>query len=140
MLCAPTAFANTESLEKLPEIALEFIDNEPDTKNRPILLEFWATWCPPCLANIPHLNEIHEKFSPKGLLIIGVTNEDISRVKKFSRDHKITYTIAIDKDNQMAKHFKVNRIPFAILADKSGKILWTGHPSQLTEEIISQAL
>jgi thiol-disulfide isomerase/thioredoxin len=129
-----------ESLEKLPEIKLDYIGEEPELKDRPILLEFWATWCPPCRKSIPHLNEIHKKFSPQGLLIIAITDEEKPLVRKFSSEHDITYKVAIDDKDTLAKHFNVKGIPHAVLADKSGRIIWKGHPAQLTDDIIIKAL
>lgn len=125
--------------QKLPDLKLDYLEKEPEIKGKPVLLEFWATWCPPCRKSIPHLNELHGKYADRGLVIIGVTNENKSVVRKFLKEQPIAYHVAFD-DGKLAKHFQVRGIPHAFLANAEGVIVWSGHPMALREAQIEELL
>jgi thiol-disulfide isomerase/thioredoxin len=122
-------------------------------KGKAYLVEFWATWCPPCRTSIPHLNEIHKKFKDKGLVVIGMDcwERDESLVAPFVKKmgDKMTYRVALDdktsnKKGQMAQTWMDaagrDGIPSAFLVDTQGKIAWIGHPMELKEQVIEDAL
>lgn len=122
-------------------------------KGKAYLVEFWATWCGPCRATIPHLNDLHTKFQDKGLVVIGqnVWERDESKVEPFVKmmGKKMTYRVAFDdksknKEGAMSKSWMEaagrNGIPSAFLVDKQGKISWIGHPAQLKDEQIEKLL
>ena len=134
----------------------KWIQGEPVkdfAKGKAYIVEFWATWCPPCRTSIPHLNEIHNKFKDKSLVVIGVDcwERDESLVAPFIKKmgDKMTYRVALDdkasnKKGQMAVTWMEaagrDGIPSAFLVDTKGKIAWIGHPMQLKEETIEAAL
>jgi thiol-disulfide isomerase/thioredoxin len=106
-------------------------------KDKAYLVEFWATTCGPCVALIPHLNEIANKFKDKGLVVIGqdIWEDDASKVKRFveKMGDKITYRVAMDdgKSTMAESWMKAAGeigIPCAFLVGKDGKIAWIGHP------------
>ncbi len=98
------------------------------------VVEFWATWCPPCRTSIPHLTELQHQFKDKGVTIIGVSNETADKVKPFVEEYaqKMDYTVAIDPERQISKGymeaFGVGGIPHAFIVGKDGNLLWHGHP------------
>src|SRR5512136_2342114 len=109
-------------------------------KGKAYIVEFWATWCPPCRASIPHLNETYEKFKDKGLVVIGQNcwERDESLVAPFVKKmgDKMKYRVALDdkasdKKGAMAKTWMEaagrDGIPSAFLVDTRGKIVWIGH-------------
>ena len=117
------------------------------------IVEFWATWCPPCRASIPHLNEIHEKFENKGLVVIGqdIWEKDDSRVAPFVQrmGTKMSYRVVLDDKTNEEKGMMVKTwmtaagreaIPSAFVVDTKGRISWIGHPMQLKDETIEQVL
>jgi len=108
----------------------------PDLKGKPTLVEFWATWCPPCRKSIPHLNEIHQKYGGKGLQIVGITEEDKATVAAFIKDMPMDYHVALDETGKDSEAFGISGIPHAFLVGKDGKIVWEGHPMALEEKDI----
>ncbi len=110
------------------------------------VVEFWATWCPPCKDSIPHLSEIEKKYSGKGVVVVGVSTWErafpldgypayIDRVRDFvtKQGDAMAYRVAYDGDdgemNTTWMHAN-NRtgIPAAFIVDKAGKVAWIGHP------------
>lgn len=122
-------------------------------KDKAYIVEFWATWCGPCRVSIPHLNELHNKFKDKGLVVIGQDcwERDESLVEPFIKKmgDKMTYRVALDdkstnEKGNMAETWMTaaeqNGIPAAFLVGKDGKIAWIGHPMSLKEETIEEVL
>lgn len=105
-----------------------------------MIVEFWATWCGPCVKNIPHLNQLHQKFSSKGLVIIGVTKEEPRKVRDFIKTHPMHYAVAINRSGSLSKHFGVKGIPHALLVNAAGRVVWEGHPSNLKDADIQRVL
>jgi thiol-disulfide isomerase/thioredoxin len=120
----------------------EWLNTEPTTwnrlKGRAILIDNWATWCGPCVASIPHMNELHDKYQKQGLTIIGCTDEPSATVKPFITSKGMKYAIAIMGKN--ASPYKSDTIPHAWLIDPSGQVVWKGHPAGLKEADIEAAL
>jgi thiol-disulfide isomerase/thioredoxin len=109
------------------------------------VVEFWATWCPPCLASIPHLTELQKKFKSKNVIFVGVTDEKSKVVKKFVRKMagKMDYTVAIDTGKTSEGYpgaFGLRGIPQAFIVDKAGNVVWNGRPMDGLEEALEQVL
>jgi len=126
--------------DPLPTLALNYLGKQPELSGRPVLVEFWATWCPPCRKSIPHLNQIYEKFKSQGLEIVGITDEDEATVKKFQQQVPMEYNVAINTPQSVYQRFGIEGIPTAFLVNKGGKIVWTGHPMELTDVQIQGVL
>ncbi len=126
--------------KELPELGVKYLDAKPDFKGKPVVVEFWATWCPPCRASIPHLNEINKKFKDKGLVIVGISDEKEDTVTKFRKDLPMDYTVALDEKKELGKKFGITGIPHAFIVGKDGKIAWHGHPMQLKDADIEKAM
>lgn len=119
--------------------------------NHVYVVEFWATWCGPCVGSIPHLNQLWQKFKAKGVIVIGqdVWDED-DRVAPFMRKMgtNMTYRVALDDKSQDADGFmsstwwkrKVNHhgIPTAFVINREGAIAWIGHPMSLKDEVLDE--
>ena len=126
--------------QQLPALKLAYVKNEVQPAGKPMVLEFWATWCGPCRKSIPHLNEIYKKYQEKGLLAVGVTDEDRPTVDAFLKKMEMNYSVAIDDDGALERSFGITGIPHAMLVDKTGKIVWEGHPLDLQESDIEALL
>jgi len=131
-----------------PLTGLQWIKGEPVKmeKGSVYVVEFWATWCAPCLTSIPHLSEVQHQFKDKGVTIIGISNEDAERVKPFvaEKGETMNYTVAVDPGRQVSKGymqaFGVRGIPHAFIVGKDGNLLWHGHPMAGLDAVLEQVV
>jgi thiol-disulfide isomerase/thioredoxin len=134
-----------------PETMLQGEAVKDFQKGEVYVFECWASWCGPCIAAIPHLNELHKQMGKKGVVITGVnvweSERDAAsaqRAKDFlkSQGDKMSYRVALGGKafiKDWLEAAEVNGIPHAfVVAD--GKIAWTGHPAQLTAEMLGDIL
>jgi thiol-disulfide isomerase/thioredoxin len=110
------------------------------------VVEFWATWCPPCKTSIPHLTKLQRKYVEKGLVVIGISSgERTDTVKEFVTDwdKKMQYTVAVDNDSNQTNEDWMTAsgqggIPTAFVVDKEGNVVWIGHPMGGLDDVIEQ--
>jgi len=102
----------------LPSLAGENITLS-NLKGKVVLVDFWATWCPPCKNAIPHLIDLYEKFKDQGFVVLGISPEDEKSLEKFRDDYKITYPILLGTQ-EVAQAYGVQAIPKSIFIDKKG--------------------
>jgi thiol-disulfide isomerase/thioredoxin len=134
-----------------PLAKAEWIQGEAPEKfevGKVYVFECWATWCGPCIAVIPHVNELHKKYFDKGLRIYGmnVWEDGLDKVEKFvkTKGDGMSYPVAYtgkgsDFENQWLKPAGVTGIPRAFVV-RNGKLEFTCHPSQLSESLVEQLL
>jgi len=105
-----------------------------------VVVEFWATWCPPCRKSIPYINSLAEKWGDKGLTVLSLTREDRVTVERFFRRHdlKVNYTIGCESDSLTA--YGARGIPQAFVIDPKGLVVWVGHPLSGLGEAVEKAL
>ncbi len=89
-----------------------------------VLLNFWATWCPPCRKEIPSMIKLYKRYNDKGLEIIGVNLDrmDKSGVEKFSSEYNITFPILLDPTGKIATLYGITALPATFILDRNGKI------------------
>jgi len=98
-------------------------------QGKAFVLEFWATWCPPCRTSIPHLTELQHKY--KDIIFVGLTSEQPQAVRKFvtNMGNQMDYRVGIE-DGSLSTMFRVQGIPHAVVIDTSSKVKWSGHPME----------
>ena len=104
------------------------------------VVEFWATWCPPCREQIPHIKKLAKKFEDRNVFFIGLSaDQSISDVRAFVEKKEINYHIGMD--NGLSDRLGVSAIPMAFVISHEGKILWSGHPGDARfEETLNSAV
>lgn len=114
------------------------------------LVEFWGTWCGPCVKNIPHLSELQKKYSAAGLSVIGVASHEFDgrgKLDEFmrTRGNEMEYTVAYDSDQSMERDWDTGdksemtfKLPVCFLVDKNGKVVFIGHPENKSLEDVLQ--
>ncbi len=141
-----------ELFDPAPELDVRFVKGEPITLaagrgEKVYIVEYWATWCAPCKASIPHLTKLQKKYEDEGLVIIGISDETLKKVQEFTARMGDTmgYRVAIDPGGRKTKRkyaepFDVNSIPWAVVIDKAGRIMWHGHPMDPIVDPLVEAL
>jgi peroxiredoxin len=92
-------------------------------KGKVVLINFWATWCPPCRAELPELRELQQRFGTKGLVILAVSDEDTTTLSNFVKQHNVDYNVLIDPAGKLKERFQVNGIPQTFVYDRRGKLV-----------------
>ena len=129
--------------QKAPELIVEkWLSEKPEWNGKFLLVDFWATWCGPCLKAIPELNRFHEQFGDR-MVVVGLSDEQASKVASMKQPH-IEYYSAIDIQKRMKKEVEVKGIPHVMIIDTQGIVRWEGFPflsgHELTEEVIKNLL
>lgn len=139
-----------------PDLDITIIKGEPidignDKGEHVFLVELWATWCPACRASMPHLSKLQKKYEDKGLVVVGISIEEPDDVRAFVNEDRsrMEYTVAADRNQSTVYNYMVpfgeSSIPHAFVVDKSGALVWHGHPAdpsleQLLVELLENAI
>jgi len=144
LLTASTLLTGCTAGDESGAPVAHWVKGEPvDVSSGVHVVEFWATWCPPCLTSIPHLTALQEKYADRGVNIIGVSDEELATVESFveKMGDKMAYTVAIDGgiSKDYIEKYNIGGIPHAFVV-KDGEIVWHGHPMAKLEAAIEDAL
>ena len=123
-------------VDKLPqdtdpvEIRLQDINGNlvslSDFRGRIVFLNFWTTWCPTCLIEMPSMEKLHQKFKGKDFAMVTVNiQESDSQIKKFFNKFNLTFTALLDTTGEVAIGFSIRAIPTTFILDKSGRTIGT---------------
>lgn len=147
MLGVGTARAELVAGEAAPKFQIDKVLNAPVSKvslaglkGKVVFLDFWATWCPPCVASLPHMNKIVKAMKGQPVVIIAVTDEPTDTIKEFLKTHEIASWIGIDLEKYAVTAFKAKSRPQGYLIGKDGKLLAHINPTALTEKDLRDAV
>ncbi len=110
-----------------PDFRLPDLDgkevNLDDFKGKPVLLNFWASWCRPCAEEMPYLQQVYEEWSDRGLVVLTINlGDDPAKVKQFRQNHQLSLPVLLDTRQDLADKYNVLSIPTTFFIDKDGII------------------
>jgi peroxiredoxin len=113
--------------EQAPDFSLADLQGNPvrlsRLRGRVVVLNFWATWCPPCRNELPDLQSFYADYQSRGVMVLGINQrEAIDLVRDFRDNQKLTFPILLDHDSQVGKQYHVDSLPRTVFLDRSGTI------------------
>jgi peroxiredoxin len=94
-----------------------------DLRGKVVLVNFWATWCPPCRKEMPDLQALYDKFKDQGFIVLSISDEDAAKVAPFIAERKIGYPVLLDPGRRVNEAFAVEGIPKSFVYDRQGKLV-----------------
>jgi peroxiredoxin len=94
-----------------------------DLRGKVVLVNFWATWCPPCRKEMPDLQALYDKFKDQGFVVLAISDEEAAKVSPFIGERKISYPVLLDPGRKVNDAFIVEGIPKSFVYDRNGKLV-----------------
>ena len=94
-----------------------------ELRGKVVLVNFWATWCPPCRKEMPDLETLYERFNSKGLVVLAISDEEAAKVEPFIRERKVSFPVLLDPGRKINGMFVVEGIPKSFVYDREGKLV-----------------
>lgn len=124
-LAPATAFAGDHAA---PDFTVRTLEGKhlklSDLKGHPVVLDFWATWCTPCRASMPHLDALQKRYANKGLVVVGLSMDELSpkAVRSFVDHLGIGFRMAMANDRMLTDYGPIRAIPTTFIIDREGHI------------------
>ena len=125
---APSPDAGKNAYSKAPDFTLKDANGRSvslsSQKGKVVLINFWATWCPPCKAEMPSMNKLYNEMKARGFEVIAVsTDNSLSAVKDFLSKNRLDFPILFDENKTVARQYHVFSMPTTFLIDRNGMIV-----------------
>lgn len=136
-----------------PDFLLKTLDGQnrslQQDRGKVVLMNFWATWCPPCIREMPAMQRLYERFRGRGLEIVAVSVDqgNPDAVRTFSEELKLTFPIVLDPEQATKQDYQVRALPTTFLIDRKGRVVavgmgareWDGEPAfSLIEHLLKE--
>ncbi len=116
-----------EASDAAPPFTLSDVQGRPvslaDFRGKVVVLDFWATWCPPCKREIPDFIDLQSEYSSKGLQIVGIALDEPQKVKEFAEQVGMNYSVLLGDDATAMEYGGISGIPTTFVIDRTGKIV-----------------
>src|ERR1035441_1990761 len=110
-----------------PEFTLKDISGKSWTfselRGKVVLVNFWATWCPPCRKEMPDLEALYARFGAQGFVVLGISDEEAGKVEPFVRERKVSFPVLLDVGRKVNEMFVVEGIPKSFVYDRDGRLV-----------------
>ncbi len=140
----------TANADECPDFTLDDLEGELITLSDyygegPILINFWATWCTPCKNELPHLQDLHEKYADQGFTLITISEDSPksqAKINPYVKSKRFTFPVLLDPDKEVLTLLQGSTLPYRVLLDNEGNIVDThqgfnpGDETVLEEEIV----
>ena len=134
--------------QKAPELKIARVLQAPDgakatlesLRGKVVVLEFWTTWCGPCVASIPHLNDLCEKLAGQPIQFISITDEAPGVVESFLKKRVMKSWVALDAEKATFKAYAVHAIPHTVIVNRDGKIMEITSPTDIDERFLRDVI
>ena len=126
----PPASLNAQGQGRLaPSFAVRTLDGKifrlREQRGRPVVLDFWATWCGPCRASMPHLDRIQESHARDGLVVLGLSVDEVepARVKRFAERLGVRFRLAMAEEKLLDQYGPIRQIPTTFFINRRGEVV-----------------
>lgn len=128
-----TGVASTNVQYVAPDFELKTLNGQTvrlsDYQGKKVILNFWATWCPPCKAEMPHMQSFYEKYKHQGveILAVNLTSQDsgVDKVQSFAKEYGLTFPVLLDEEGFAAQKYNIVTVPTSYMIDTEGTIVET---------------
>ena len=135
--------AEAPSLGEMRVINPEFLQDAPfiGLKGKITVIDFWATWCGPCIESIPHWNKLADNFAPKGVQFLAITDENEALVRRFLKRTPIKSWVGVEGPGPSLRDvYGISGIPTTVIVNKPGIVVAVTHPIRLKPEHIDEVI
>jgi peroxiredoxin len=145
LLASDLARKQVSALKDKPAPAFALVDLDgnqvelSDFQGRPVLINFWATWCPPCREEMPDIVATYEKHKGQGLMVLAISSEESAVVRGFAGENKMNFPVLLDSDGAVSDVYRIRVLPTSIFVNKDGVIVHVFLGS-VTEEALEEFL
>jgi len=117
-------------LDQAPQFSIRTFEGKvvrlSDLRGKPVVVDFWATWCRPCRASMPHLDQVQKRFHSQGLVVIGLSVDEEtnpSEVRRFAQDLGVSFRLGMANEKVLDQYGPIRYLPTTVFIDRKGKMV-----------------